>query len=269
VSQAEEQVERYKAQHNIVDASGRLVDEQQLSELNNQLIAARGRSAEVKARYDQMLQLRRSGLDQGSIPEAVQSSTLGLLRDQYGTIARQEANLTAELGPRHPSVIEARAQLRNAQQQIADEIARIAEASRIAYERAQANETTLATNFALLKQRAMDTSLAFVKLRELEREAEASRAVYESFLVRTREIREQERLDTANVRILADAQAPEGRSFPPRRVLLLPALLVLGLVGGIGLAYLLELARRPRPANDADDRSERALTEVTSTVPAE
>jgi succinoglycan biosynthesis transport protein ExoP len=269
VSQAEEQVERYKAQHNIVDASGRLVDEQQLSELNNQLIAARGRSAEAKARYDQMLQLRRSGLDQGSIPEAVQSSTLGLLRDQYGTIARQEANLTAELGPRHPSVIEARAQLRNAQQQIADEVARIAEASRIAYERAQANETTLATNFALLKQRAMDTSLAFVKLRELEREAEASRAVYESFLVRTREIREQERLDTANVRILADAQAPEGRSFPPRRVLLLPALLVLGLVGGIGLAYLIELTRRPRPANDADDRSERALTEVTSTVPAE
>ncbi|HEV3184576.1 MAG TPA: GumC family protein [Xanthobacteraceae bacterium] len=269
VSQAEEQVERYKAQHNIVDASGRLVDEQQLSELNNQLIAARGRSAEAKARYDQMLQLRRSGLDQGSIPEAVQSSTLGLLRDQYGTIARQEANLTAELGPRHPSVIEARAQLRNAQQQIADEIARIAEASRIAYERAQAHETTLATNFALLKQRAMDTSLAFVKLRELEREAEASRAVYESFLVRTREIREQERLDTANVRILADAQAPEGRSFPPRRVLLLPALLVLGLVGGIGLAYLLELARRQRPANDADDRSERALTDVTSTVPAE
>jgi uncharacterized protein involved in exopolysaccharide biosynthesis len=246
VTQAEEQVERYKAQHNIVNASGRLVDEQQLSDLNNQLSAARARAGEAKAKYEQVLQLRRGNLDEGAIPEAVQSSTLGLLRDQYGTIARQEANLAAELGPRHPRVIEARAQLAKAQQQIGNEIARIAEASRIDYERALANETALATNLATLKQRAMDTGLAFVKLRELEREADASRAVYESFLMRTREIREQERLDTANVRVLADAQPPQGRSWPPRRLVMLPALLVLGMLGGIGLAYLVELMRRPR-----------------------
>ena len=249
VTQAEEQVELYKARHNIVDAGGRSVDDQQLTDLNNQLSAARARTAETKARYDLVLQLRRGGLDQGAITEAIQSTTLGLLRDQYGTIARQEANLAAELGPRHPRVIEARAQLREAQQQIGGEIARIAEASRIDYERALANETTLANNLATLKQRAVDTGLASVKLRELEREAEASRAVYESFLMRTREIREQEHLDTANVRILADAQSPPGRSWPPRRMLLLPALLMLGLFGGIALAYGIELIRRPRVAN--------------------
>ena len=249
VTHAEEQVELYKARHNIVDAGGRSVDDQQLTDLNNQLSAARARTAETKARYDLVLQLRRGGLDQGAITEAIQSSTLGLLRDQYGTIARQEANLAAELGPRHPRVIEARAQLREAQQQIGGEITRIAEASRIDYERALANETTLANNLATLKQRAVDTGLASVKLRELEREAEASRAVYESFLMRAREIREQEHLDTANVRILADAQPLSGRSWPPRRMLLLPALLMLGLFGGIALAYGIELIRRPRVAN--------------------
>ena len=248
LTQAEEQVERYKAQHSIINASGRLVDDQQLTELNNQLITARARTAEAKAKYEQVQQLRRGKLDEGSIPEATQSTTMGLLRDQYGTIARQEANLTAELGPRHPRVIEARAQLAKAQQQIGNEIARIAEASRIDYERALANETALATNLATLKQRSMDTSLAFVKLRELERESEANRAVYESFLVRTREIREQERLDTANVRVLADAEPPRSRSWPPRRLVLLPTLLMLGVLGGIGLAYLVELLRRPRLA---------------------
>jgi polysaccharide biosynthesis transport protein len=251
VAHAEEQVERYKAQHSIVKAGDRLVDEQQLTELNNQLTNARARTSETKARYEQVQQLRREEIDQGAIPEAIQSTTLGMLRDQYATIARQEANLNAELGPRHPRVIEARAQLRMAQQQIGDEVARISEASRIDYERALANETTLTGNLAALKQRAMDTSLAFVKLRELEREAEANRAVYESFLVRTREIREQERLDTTNVRILADAEPPSARSFPPSRKLLLPALLILGLLGGIGLAYLVELTRRPHSADGA------------------
>ena len=89
-----------------------------------------------------------------------------------------------------------------------------------------------------LKQRAITTSLALVKLRELEREVDASRAVYEAFLVRARETREQERVDTVNVRVLADAQAPLDRSWPPRRLLLLAAALFLGLTGGLALAYL-------------------------------
>jgi uncharacterized protein involved in exopolysaccharide biosynthesis len=247
VRQAEEQVELYKAQHNIVGASGRLVDEQQLSELNNQLISARGRAAEANARYQQTLQLQRAGGDRGSTSEAIQSNTLGRLREQYSTIARQEANLTSELGARHPYVIEARAQLRNSQQQIAEEIARIADTNRSDYERALANETALDRSLEALKQRAKDTSLAFVKLRELEREVEASRAVYESFLGRARETREQERLDTTNVRILADAQPPQDRNWPPRRLPMLLAMLALGLPGGAALAYLVELwRRRPR-----------------------
>jgi uncharacterized protein involved in exopolysaccharide biosynthesis len=247
VRNAEEQVERYKREYNIVGPTGRLVDEQQLTELNNQLTTAKARTAEAKARYEQVLSLQRSGADSGSTSEAVQSNTIGRLREQYATIARQEANLAAELGPRHPWVIDARAQVRNAQQHITDELGRVAEANRNDYERALANENSLANSFDVLKRKAMDTSLAFVKLRELEREAEASRAVYESFLVRTREMREQERLDTTNVRILSDAQPPQDRSWPPRRLIMLLAGLMIGILGGAGLAYLVELMREHSP----------------------
>jgi succinoglycan biosynthesis transport protein ExoP len=243
VRNAEEQVELYKREHNIIGPTGRLVDEQQLTELNNQLTTAKARTAEAKARYEQILRLQRSGADSGSTSEAVQSNTIGRLREQYATIARQEANLAAELGPRHPWVIDARAQVRNAQQHITEELSRVAEANRNDYERALANENSLANSFDVLKRKAMDTSLAFVKLRELEREAEASRAVYESFLGRAREMREQERLDTTNVRILSDAQPPQDRSWPPRRLIILLAGLMLGILGGTGLAYLLELMR--------------------------
>ena len=250
VRQAEEQVERYKAENNIVGPTGRLVDEQQLTELNNQLSAAKARTAEARSRYDQMLALQRSGADRATTSEAVQSNTLGRLREQYATIARQEANLTAELGPRHPFVIDARAQLRNAQQQVTGEIVRIAESNRNDYERALANEKTLSAGLDALKLKSIDTSLAFVKLRELEREVDANRAVYESFLVRARETREQERLDTANVRVLADAQPPQDRSWPPRRMLLLLAMAILGCLGGAGLGYVLELfGRNSRRAN--------------------
>jgi uncharacterized protein involved in exopolysaccharide biosynthesis len=249
VRNAEEQVERYKREHNIVGASGRLVDEQQLTELNNQLGMAKARTAEAKARYEQLQRQQRGGADAGATAEAVQSNTIGRLREQYATVARQEANLTAELGPRHPWVIDARAQARNAKQHIAEELARLAEANRNDYERALANENSLASSLDALKRKAMDTSLAFVRLRELERESDASRAVYESFLGRAREMREQERLDTANVRVLSDAQPPQDRAWPPRRLIMLLGALIAGALGGIGLAYLVELMRgNPPPA---------------------
>ena len=44
-------------------------------------------------------------------------------------------------------------------------------------------------------------------LRELERDVVASRAVYESFLVRARETGEQERLDTKNIRVISQGRS--------------------------------------------------------------
>jgi succinoglycan biosynthesis transport protein ExoP len=241
VRRAEEISERYKAENNMVGAGGRLVQDQQLSDLNNQLSTAKARTAETKARYEMTSQQQRGGADAGSMTEAVNSNTVGRLREQYASVARQEATLSAELGPRHPWVIEARAQVRNVARLLAEEIGRLAEANRIDYERALANETSLSRSFDSLKQNAMDTSMALVKLRELDREVDASRAVYESFLVRARETREQETLNSANVRILSDAQAPRDRSWPPRLLLVLLASLILGLLGGTGIAYLVEL----------------------------
>jgi len=249
VRHAEEEVERYKAEQGIVGASGRLVDEQQLTELNNQLTAAQGRTAEARARYEQVRRLQGRGADPGSTLEAVQSTTIGLLRQQYAAAVQREATLTADLGPQHPYVNDARAQVRNAQRLITEEVARVADATHSEYERAAANEEALTNNLNALKQRAITTGMAFVKLRELEREVDASRAVYESFLVRARETREQERLDTVNVRVLSDAQPPLDRSWPPRRLILLMAALASGLLGGIGLAYLAEqIGNAARPA---------------------
>src|ERR1700704_102683 len=126
---------------------------------------ARGRAVEAKTRYEQTRQVSRDGADPGSTTEAVQSNTIGRLREQYAAIARQEANLSSELGPRHPWVIEAHAQASNAQRQITDEIGRVADANRNDYERTRANEASLMRSLDALKQRAKDTSLAFVRLR--------------------------------------------------------------------------------------------------------
>src|SRR5207237_3011634 len=82
VQQAEDRVVQYKEQHKILAAGGVLVNEQQLSEMTIQLNAARGKTAEARARYDQIASARRSGIESGAIPEAVLSQTIGQLRGQ-------------------------------------------------------------------------------------------------------------------------------------------------------------------------------------------
>ena len=64
---------------------------------------------------------------------------------------------------------------------IEDEIHRIALAARSEYESARANEAALAANLETLKHSAVTTNEAMVTLRELERDVQASRAVYELF----------------------------------------------------------------------------------------
>src|SRR5262249_20739635 len=59
VRDAENRVVQYKEEHNIIGASGVLVNEQQLTEMNNQLNLARARSAEVRSRFEQIQQLQR------------------------------------------------------------------------------------------------------------------------------------------------------------------------------------------------------------------
>ena len=67
---------------------------------------------------------------------------------------------------------------------MACDLGRVAEANRIDYERAQANEASLSRSLDSLRQNAMDTSMALVKLRELEREVEQlERQLHSSSLI--------------------------------------------------------------------------------------
>lgn len=241
VRQAEQRVEEFKARNNILGASGQLVNEQQLSELNNQLSLARARTAEARARFDQVKALQRSGADLGAFTESVQSATIMTLRSQYAEINRRQAEQMAALGPRHPAVIEIRAQSQRLRGLIEEEINRIAAAAATDYGRAQASEDSLTRSLEELKRNAVLTNGARVGLRELEREVQASRAVYEAFLVRARETGEQERLDTKNVRIISKADVPLRRSWPPSPLPVVFGAILLGIFTGTGLTLL-----RPR-----------------------
>ncbi len=239
---AEDRVQIYKQQKNIIGTRDVLSSDQQLSELTQQLGLARTRLAEVRARYEQIQASRGSAAD-GAIAEALNSPTMATLRGQLADLKRREADLRNQLGPRHPTLQSAAEQSREVQRLIQAEIARVVALAKNELETAVRNEAALTARFNQLQRRTVESEQASVELRELERDVEVNRGLYEAFLRRARETSEQERLDTGNTRVLSVASPPRFRSFPPRGILLAIAGFIVGFGLGSALALLAEWLR--------------------------
>lgn len=245
---AENRVQAYRAETGLVGTRDALVSDQQLTQINAQLAAARARVVEAQARVEQSQRIARAGLDAGATDDVLASQTVAGLRGQYAELTRRQAELTNELGPRHPSVSSMVKQVAQARRSIDQEVARFAQAAQTDLAKARATASALEKNFDQAKGRTVGLAQASIRLRELEREAEASRSVYEAFLTRSRETGQQAYLDMGNARVVSPATKPIMRSFPP------PArtLMVMGLFAGLGLGVLLALlddwARFGRPA---------------------
>jgi uncharacterized protein involved in exopolysaccharide biosynthesis len=242
VQEAERAAEQFKVRNNLVGTRGQFVSEQQLTELNNRLIAARGLAAEQQARVDQIRRLVQSNADPAAIAEAVQSPVITSLRAQRGEVEREEANLRATLGDRHPRVVAVREETRRYDRLIGDELRRLVTAVQGEAERARNTERALASELETLKATAVRRDDALIRLRELERDVESNRGVYEAFLVRARELQEQGSVDTTNTRIIGKAVVPRRPGGPPD-IIVFAAALMAGLALGLAIALMRVFAR--------------------------
>lgn len=212
---AETALATYKAQNNFVGTQDALISDQQLSASNQRLSAARAATMDAQARLDQIEASRRTAADAGAIPEALQSPTIANLRAQYADARKKYAEQASELGPRHPALRQTEKQVEDLKRTINEEIDRFAQSAKNDLTRARDYEASLNRALEAQKRQSVQLSQAAVRLRELEREADASRDVYQSFLKRSRETEEQESLNTSAARVIGEATVPQRRSFPP------------------------------------------------------
>jgi uncharacterized protein involved in exopolysaccharide biosynthesis/Mrp family chromosome partitioning ATPase len=225
---AENALAAYKAQNNFVGTQDALISDQQLSASNQRLAAARAMTLDAQAKYDQIEASRRASTDAGAIPEALQSPTIANLRAQYAEARKRYAELTSELGPLHPSLRQMEKQVEDLRRTVNEEVERFAQSAKNDLTRARDYEASLNRALEAQKRQSVQLSQASVRLRELERDVEAGRDVYQSFLKRSRETEEQESLNTSNARIIGEATVPQRRAFPPAMSLLAIVGLMIG-----------------------------------------
>ena len=240
VQAREEAVARFRDDNGLIDAEGATIAEQQVADLNSQLAIQRAELSEARARLDAVRSQLQRGVASDTIAEVLASDVIRELRRQQAEVARRQADLSGRYGPRHPEILTVQRELADINSQIEAEIDRIVASLENEVNVSAQRVRSLQNSLLEARGELSENNSAIVQLRALEREADASRALFESFLNRFRQTNETEGLTEADARVVAEASTPQNPSSP--NVILNLALgLVLAGVVGLGVVFALEM----------------------------
>lgn len=239
VQNAENAVEQYRAQSGLLSARGSSLTEQQISDINAQLVIQRAEFEEASARLESVRTQISRGASADSIGEIFSSPLIRDLRTQQATINRERTELSGRYGERHPEIQRVEREAADIRAQIDQEINRIVSNLESEVDVARMRVSSLEDSLSRLRRELTQNNSSLVRLRELERNAEANRSLYESFLNRFKETGEQETLNEADARIVSIG-VPGGK-VAPNVIANLFVGLMLGCAAGVLVIGLLEI----------------------------
>ena len=246
---AEGAVVDFKVKNNIVDTGGRLMNEQQLAELNSALIQARAQVAEMQARLERVTQiLSTDNLDPAATATATVTDTLHnevitKLRQTYLDYAAKEADWSRRFGATHLAAVNMRNQMLSIRRSILDELKRIAETYQSDFQISKAREQSIQKSLDQIVTESQTTNHAQIALRELESTSQTYRALYDNFLQRYMESVQQQSFPITEARVITQASRPLSKSSPKSLLVLAVAAFGGGILG-VGLAMLRDISDR-------------------------
>jgi succinoglycan biosynthesis transport protein ExoP len=239
-STAQRAVVDFKTANNIVDTGKGLMNQQQLTEVNTQVISAHTATAEAKARLDRMNDMLKQEVPDASVADALRNETIVKLRGQYVDMASKEAIWSAKYGSDHLAAVNLRKQMAEIKRNITDELRRIQESYKSDYDIALTREDAIKSSLNSLVSESQLTNQAQIQLRELESNAQSYQAMYDNFLQRYMESVQQQSFPITEARVISAATTPLGKSSPKTLIVLAAALLG-GLILSLGAAIAREL----------------------------
>lgn len=207
---------------------------QSLGATNAALAEAEKRRIAAEANYRQVMGARGQGLSQILDSKIIQTlkETKARLETQY----QENLNIYK---PAYPAMVQLRNQIGQVDAMINQEINNIRAAVTASYEAARAEEALLRGRLNQLKQEVLSLQDRSIQLNILRREVDTNRQLYDGLLQRFKEVGVAAGIGTNNISVVDEAKTPAWPYKPNLRLNAMLAL-VLGLLGGVGLAFLFE-----------------------------
>ncbi len=232
VIDAERAVEAFRAAHSIyTSGNGATQLQAQLDELEKQLVAAQEAAREADTRAQQAIAAGSSPQALLGLSQVLASPTAEALRNEYNLRSLDLSSQQSVLGPRHPTLRRLQSEVERVEGLMVKEVTRITEELVSARDIANGVVAAIEADLAELRTAGNEDSVQQIELRQLERNADASRQVLEQFQKRAAETSQFESLQFSDARVVTNATAPL-RPVWPKGALILIVATVLGLVAG-------------------------------------
>lgn len=260
---ADAAVEQYRQTHDLVQLRagegnaglGQTLRSQSLSQANTELSAVTGQLAEKQGLVQQIQALLRSGGQVDTISPVLASPVIQALLGRHADLAGTLDELRTRAGNANPQVAAAQAQLARNEQQIRAGMDRTVAGLSGEVGALAARKAALAARVAGLESSVAAESRDGVMLQGLERAARADNSVYETLLVRLKQIGAERLVALGETKVVVEATTPDFPTFPKKRMMVAGAFLAsLGI--GTGLAFARNfLSRRFRNAEQVEDET--------------
>ena len=242
VETSQEKLVRYQKEHEILGNDEKQnITTEKLDELNKELTVAESDRMQKEAVYRQTQSNDPLVVASAILAEAGGSTSplLDKLREQEAALKIQVAEINTQFGPSYPKVAQLNNQIKEIDHQLQTETNKAVDHFRGQYLAALQRENLLHDSFEKQKQEANKLNESAIEYSLLKRDVESNRTLYEGLLEKLKEAGVTAGLRSNNFRILSAARTPYSPVEPniPRN---LAFALVLGIISGVGLAFLLE-----------------------------
>ncbi len=256
-TEADLEVQKYREANNLVTAGGRLINDQQLTQLSSQLSDTRADVARAQARYYHIRNIIENKQTTAAISEELSNPVINELRNHYLDTSKRRDDLVTKVGPTHAQVIGLEREMRGYEGQIFEELGRIAQAYQSDLQIAKTREQSLSDSLNRLVGSAAGDNRMMINLQQQQQTADTYRVLSQNFLQRYQQLAQQQSFPITETRLIAQAIVPNSPS-EPKTLLILAASLFLGIATGSGAAMIREYRDRSFRTG-ADIRSELAL----------
>ena len=240
VEKSEKALQEYMRTKGIVTLENRIaMVPEKLSEVATKIASAESRRKELESLYAKVKEVTRNPDKAETIPVIASDPTIQSLRVQILKAEQNVGDMSKKYGQKHPAMITAVADLKVLKEKREQEVRRVVESVRNEYELARANEESFRNMASQTKSETLNLNEKFIQYEALKRETETSKQLFDAIIKKIKEQDITQDIRTVDVWVVEKAEVPKAPAKPNKaRNILLG--LVMGLLGGIGVAFFVE-----------------------------
>ena len=236
---SEEDLKLFQAREGVVDSESQQdIFRRKLGSITEKLVTSQAELVDAEIRYRQVQKAERDGGNFDSLRSVLRNNLVQKLKEEEARLGRRVAELDQRYGEKHPKLIHALSDLKEAKQQLKLEVLKVVEGIRKEYDVALENEQRLTGLSERIKTEIRGVKGKEFDLAKLEREVSANRHLYDTFLTRLKETDISGELSITNIRIIDRAKPPAGPLMPSKR-----RIIGIWLLGGLCFGFLLAFLR--------------------------